>query len=585
MVWKPVISRSISRSGLLISSLVAACGTSAPPTTVPPSQPAPSGSAAPSPGAVDPGADLVFTDADIHTMDPAHPRAQAIAIAGGNIVAVGSNADVQRFIGAATRKIPLAGATITPGLIDAHCHLYGLGVDLESVSVRGKATEAETVALVADAAKTRPANEWLIGRGWDQTRWPKQQFPTKATLDKAISDRPVLLRRVDGHAIWVNSKALAAAGITKATKDPAGGKILRDARGEPTGVLIDNATDLVDAKVPAATADVRERRIRTAIQAALAAGITAVHEMGIEDATADVYAKLASSDQLPLRVYAFLAGDPSPKGLERLATKPAAPAGHFQMRGVKFFADGALGSRGARLLKPYSDDPKNLGLWVTEPEALARAIDVAVANGWQVAIHAIGDAGIRAVLDGYLSTVEKHPGDLRLRVEHAQVIAPDDIAKMIGAHAIASMQPTHATSDMRWAEARVGKQRILGAYAWRTMLDKNIPLAFGSDFPVEDVPPILGVYAAVTRQDADGKPDGGWYPAQKLTLDEAIAGFTSGAAYAEFAEKSRGTIAVGRTADLTIYDRALVPDRTLLETRVQMTIVDGLIVYTGGEKK
>jgi predicted amidohydrolase YtcJ len=284
-------------------------------------------------------------------------------------------------------------------------------------------------------------------------------------------------------------------------------------------------------------------------------------------------------------VYAFLAGDASPKGLERLAQKPIARSGMFRMRGVKFFADGALGSRGARLYKPYDDDKKNLGLWVTQPEQLATAIDTAVANGWQVAIHAIGDAGVGAVLDGYLAAAKKHPGDLRLRVEHTQIIAPDDIAKMIEAKAIASMQPTHATSDMRWAEARVGKQRSLGAYAWRTMLDKNIPLAFGSDFPVEDVPPILGIYAAVTRQDADGKPDGGWYPAQKMTLDEAIAGFTSGAAYAEGAEATRGVIAVGRAADITVFDRALAPDRTLLETHVAMTIVEGRIVFERGKSK
>jgi predicted amidohydrolase YtcJ len=394
----------------------------------------------------------------------------------------------------------------------------------------------------------------------------------------------VILRRVDGHAIWVNSKALAAAGITKATRDPAGGKILRDAKGEPTGVLIDNAVDLVDAKVPPAPAEVRERRIRAAAQLAIAAGITAVHEMGIDDTTAAVYGTLAAADRLPLRVYAFLAGDPTPAGLARLATRPAAPIGRFQMRGVKFFADGALGSRGARLYKPYDDDAKNLGLWVTEPTVLANAIEVAVANGWQVAIHAIGDAGVGAVLDGYLAAARKHPGDLRLRVEHTQVIAPGDIAKMVQAHAIASMQPTHATSDMRWAEARIGKARIAGAYAWRTILEQKIPLAAGSDFPVEEVAPLLGIHAAVTRQDASGKPDGGWYPAQKLTLDEAIAAFTTGAAYAEGAEATRGVIAVGRPADITVFDRAFVADRTLLDAQVVLTIVDGKIVYARGEK-
>lgn len=329
--------------------------------------------------------------------------------------------------------------------------------------------------------------------------------------------------------------------------------------------------------MPPATAAVRERRIRAAAQQAIAAGITGVHEMGIEDATADVYVKLATAHQLPLRVYAFLAGDPA--HLERLGTAPKPAVDRFVMRGVKFFADGALGSRGARLFEPYVDDPNNRGLWVTEPAQLSAAVEAAVAHGWQVAIHAIGDAGVGSVLDAYLAAERAHPGDHRLRVEHTQVIAPPDIARMVAAHAIASMQPTHATSDMPWAEQRIGARRILGAYAWRTMLDQGIPLAAGSDFPVEDVAPLLGIYAAVTRQDAKGNPAGGWYPAQKLTLDEAIAAFTTGAAFAEGAEATRGMLRVGRPADLTIYDRALAADRTLLDTHVDFTIVEGDVVF------
>ncbi|MBA3463592.1 MAG: amidohydrolase [Deltaproteobacteria bacterium] len=508
-------------------------------------------------------------------MDPAHPHAEALAIRGGVIVAVGDKAEIEKLD--AKRVIDARGATVTPGLIDAHCHLYGLGVDNDSVSVRALGSEEETVKVVGLAAQGRPAGEWLLGRGWDQNRWPGQQFPTKASLDAVVGDRPVVLRRVDGHASWVSSKALELAGITKSTPDPAGGKILRDAKGEPTGVLIDNAGDLVDAKMPAATPAIRERRIRAAARQAVAAGITGVHEMGIDDATAEVYAKLAAGNELPLRVHAFLAGDPT--RLDRLARPPAPPIGRFEMRGVKFFADGALGSRGARLYEPYVDDPKNSGLWVTEPGQLSAGVEAAVSHGWQVAIHAIGDAGVGAVLDAYLAAQRAHPGDHRLRIEHTQVIAPPDIARMVAARAIASMQPTHATSDMPWAEQRVGAKRIAGAYAWRTMLDRKIPLAAGSDFPVEDVAPLLGIYAAVTRQDAKGNPAGGWYPSQKLTLDEAIAAFTSGAAYAEGHETTRGMIAVGRAADLTIFDRALAPDRTLLDTHVDYTVVDGQVVF------
>ncbi|MGE0872764.1 MAG: amidohydrolase [Kofleriaceae bacterium] len=521
--------------------------------------------------------DLVVLDADIHTMDPARPRASALAIRGGAIVAIGESSEIAKLAGPTTQRLALAGATVTPGLIDAHCHLYGLGVDLEAVSVRGQSSEADTVALVVAGAKTRPAGEWLLGRGWDQNRWPGQQFPTKASLDAVIRDRPVLLRRVDGHASWVNSKALEAAGITAATKDPPGGKIVRDRRGEPTGVLIDNASDLVDAKVPAASPEIRERRIREAARRAIAAGLTGVHEMGIDDATAGVYRRLAATNQLPLRVYAFLAGDPA--NTNRLTASPEPPVGRFQMRGVKFFADGALGSRGARLYAAYDDDRDNQGLWVTTPPALAAAIEVAVAHGWQVATHAIGDAAIGSVLDAIAAAQQRHPGDLRARIEHLQVLAPQDLPRVVATRAIASMQPTHATSDMPWAEQRIGAHRIRGAYAWRTMLDHDVPLAAGSDFPVEDVAPLLGIYAAVTRQDAHGTPAGGWYPEQRLTLDEAIAAFTIGAAYAQFAEAERGMIAVGRTADLTVFDGPLEPNRSLLSRRVDYTIVDGKLAY------
>jgi predicted amidohydrolase YtcJ len=575
MVSKPVIYRSISRSVSLISLLAAGCGGT--PEPRPPVQPGGSsvpGAPAP-PGAGD-VADVVLVGGDIWTMDPQHPRAAAVAWRGDRVIAVGDAAAVRAHAGPSTRVIDLHGRAATPGLIDAHCHLYGLGVDLEHVSVRELPSEAATVAAIAAAAKTRPAGQWLIGRGWDQNRWPGQQFPTRAALDAAVADRPVVLERIDGHAIWVNSVALREAGVTKATPDPAGGKIVRNAAGEPTGVLIDNAEDLVRAREPAPSAEQRERRLRAAAAVAIAAGITAVHDMGIEDETAEAYRRLATAHQLPLRVHAFLT---APARLERLATPPVPATGRFVMRGVKFYADGALGSRGARLYAGYSDDPKNLGLWRIEPAALTRSVEAAVAGGWQVAIHAIGDAGVGSVIDAYLAANQAHPGDHRLRIEHTQVIAAKDVPRMVAAHAIASMQPTHATSDMPWAEARLGAQRIAGAYAWRTLLDQHIPVAGGSDFPVEQVSPILGIYAAVTRQDPKGMPAGGWYPEQRMTLLEALEAFTHGAAYAEGAEATRGVLAVGRRADLTVYSGALAADRSLLDLHVDYTIVDGEIVY------
>jgi predicted amidohydrolase YtcJ len=558
------------------------------------------GKSSPAPAGGEPraeAADLVLVGGDVFTPDG---HVTAIAVRGERIVARGGDAEVERWIGPTTRVVELDGKSVIVGLTDAHCHLYGLGVDRENVSVRYLDSEAAVVAVVAEAARARPAGEWLQGRGWDQNRWPGQQFPTKASLDAAVGDRPVLLRRIDGHAAWVNSRALAAANVTRATPDPPGGKIVRDARGEPTGVLIDNAIELVTSKLPVASPEVRERRILAAARIAVEHGFTAVHEMGIDDATADVYRKLAAENRLPLRVYAYLAGDVATA--EALRTRPPAPAvGRFVMRGVKFFADGALGSRGARLHQDYADDPGNRGLWVSQPAELAAAVEAAVAGGWQTAIHAIGDAGIAATLDAYHAAQVKHPGDHRLRIEHAQVITAKDAARMLVVRAVASMQPTHATSDMPWAEARVGPERIRGAYAWRTMLDHRIPLAFGSDFPVEEVSPLLGLHAAVTRTDPKtGQPAGGWYAAQRMSLDEAVTAFTLGAAYAAgIAERSEATGGGGHTglaggaggsaprgiageaaerADLTVFDARLGPDE-LPARQAVLTVVGGEIVF------
>ena len=574
MVSSGVDTRSTSRSGLPISLIVflAACGGGG-------------GQGGKGPGA-GPAADVVVLGGDVRTMDPARPHASAIAIRGDRIAVVGDAADVRPLIGAATRVIELRGETVTPGLVDGHCHLSGLGTDLDNISVRGAATPAAAAEVVAAAAKDRPG-EWLIGRGWDQNKWPGQAFPTKDVLDRAIRDRPIELRRIDGHAVWVNSEALRRAKVDRATVDPAGGKILRDARGEPTGVLVDNAMALVDRVVPPPTPEVIQRRIRRAARVAVEAGLTGVHEMGIDGATIDAYRVLVQADAgqrgrdraLPLRVYAYRSGPADTAVLRR--DKPFGDD-RFAVRGVKFFADGALGSRGARLLADYADDPGNRGLWVTEPDALRRSVEDAVAGGWQVAIHAIGDAGNRAVLDAFGAALAAHPGDRRLRIEHVQVIALEDLPRLAKLGVIASMQPTHATSDMPWAEQRIGPRRLAGAYAWRKVLASGATLIAGSDFPVEQVPPLGGIYAAVTRQDPTGKPAGGWHPEEKMTLDEAIAAFTVGPAYAGFAERDRGRVKAGMAADLTIFDRPLVAGPGLLDTHVRATIVAGEIVFERG---
>ena len=530
-------------------------------------------------------ATLVLIGGDVITNDPEQPRVQAIAVRGSRILAVGDDAQMRALVGGETRVVELHGRTVTAGLVDGHCHLYGLGSAEDNVALKGLASESAAVAVVVEAARTRPDGEWLEGRGWDQNPWGGA-FPTKASLDAVLGDRPVSLRRVDGHALWVSSAVLARAGITRATPDPAGGRIVRDAKGEPTGVLVDLAMNLVDAIAPKPSAEVRERRIRRAAAEAVAAGLTGVHEMGIDDDTVAVYRALAKAGELPLRVNAYL--EVAPADAPALAKRPLEPDGgdaYFAMVGVKFFADGALGSRGASLAADYSDDPGNRGLWVTQPAELDRAVKSATDAGWQVATHAIGDAGVHATLDAYAHAIARHPGeDLRLRVEHAQVMTADDLARMAKLGVIASMQPAHATSDLPWAEARLGPERIKGAYAWRSILDAGGFIVAGSDFPVEETSPLLGIYAAVTRRDRDGSPAGGWYPAQRLTLDEAIFAFTAGPALAGFVDEDRGRVVPGMVADLTIYDRALVAGRELLDTQIDLTIVGGEVVYERGAR-
>ena len=496
-------------------------------------------------------ADLVLRGGEIRTMDPAHPIAHAIAVRGDKIVALD---DVT--IGPKTKVIELQGATVIPSLTDAHAHLSGLGMALVGIDLRGCNSPADCAKRVAAAAPSR--GEWRIGRGWDQNLFADPKFPTHAALD-GISG-PVYLRRVDGHAVWANAAALRLAKIDRATKDPDGGKIVRDERGEPTGVFVDGAMSLIEHVLPAPNADSIEAAILRAQSVALSVGLTEVHEMGIDAATIAAYERLAGDGRLTLRVYAFAA----PAEAQRLLQHaPDRPIGRFTLRGIKLFADGALGSRGAALLAPYADDPKNSGLVVTPPDQIKQTAQAAVAKGWQLAIHAIGDRANRDVLRAYQDAGVRAPD--RFRIEHAQVVHRDDFGGFRNL-AIASMQPTHATSDMAWAEARIGRERIKGAYAWRTMLNSGVHLAFGSDFPVEKPDVIAGIVAAVKR--------GGWTLEQALTLDEALHAFTTGAAYAAFEEKWRGTAAPGMAADLTVFDGKF-PD-----WKPKMTIVAGQIAWS-----
>lgn len=504
----------------------------------------------------------------------------SVVTANGMISAIGP-ADAIRAAHSGARVVDVRGTTVMPGLTDAHGHLYGLGLSLDTVNVAGATSFDEVIAKVRERAQRASADEWIIGRGWDQNRWTGKQFPTAAPLDAAISDHPVWLRRVDGHAGVANSAAMRAAGVTASTHDPDGGRILRDAAGNPTGVFIDGAQSLIDSKVPPPSPELRKARVLAAAQAIAANGLTEMHDAGAEQSTITAIQQLIDEHKLPIRVYLMLTDEATLLD-SWLTRKPLIGyGGHLTVRSVKMYADGALGSRGAALLAPYSDDPANTGLLLSKPEHMLEVARRARAAGYQANTHAIGDRGVRNVIDAY-EQAGATPAD-RFRVEHLQVVEPSDFPRLAEHGIIASMQPTHATSDMPWAEDRLGAERIKGAYAWRTVLNSGARLALGSDFPVEDVNPFFGIYSAVTRQDQKGKPAGGWYPDQKLTLPEAIRGFTSDAAYAAFEESSRGTIEPGKLGDLTIVegDFYSAPPSNLFATKVRYTVVGGEVVFGG----
>jgi predicted amidohydrolase YtcJ len=505
-----------------------------------------------------------------------------VLASGGKVVAVGP-ADELRAKYPNAMQIDVAGGTILPGLTDAHGHLDGLGVALSVVSLTGTESFDEVIARVQERAARASAGEWIVGRGWDQNDWTVKEFPTAAALDAAFPDRPVFLRRVDGHAAIANSVAMRAAGVTASTQDPSGGRIVRDANGNPTGVFVDAAMDLIEEKMPQPTQEQRKARVLAAAQAIAATGLTEMHDAGIDNATIEAVQQLIDEEKFPIRVYAML-GDNAPLLSQWFESGPLMNyGGRLTVRAVKLYADGALGSRGAALLAPYSDDPGNSGLMLAQPEHLQDVAARGKRAGFQINTHAIGDRGVRNVIDAY--TKAGVAAKDRYRIEHLQVIAPEDVSRVVSRGIIASMQPTHATSDMYWAEARLGPERVKGAYAWRTILNAGGRLALGSDFPVEDVNPFFGIYAAVTRQDQKGWPEGGWMPSQRLALAEAIRGFTLDAAYAAFEEKTRGTIEAGKLADLTIVDGDLyaMPASELYKANVRYTIVGGKVAYRGAD--
>ena len=522
-----------------------------------------------------PRADLVVVNARLYTADPKQPETSALAVKDGRILAMGDAA--RRLTGPPAKVIDAKGAAIIPGFIDSHAHMEGLGALLTSFDLRHVKTVDEVAAIVKKAAAKLRPGEWVRGRNWDQTNWGGQ-FPTAEALTKAVPDHPVYLTRVDGHASWVNRKALEIAGITAATKDPAGVRIIRDAKGEPTGILIDRAQGLAGSKIPPpAEADVKQRLALAAKECARL-GLTTVHDAGVGEQTLRCYRALIAENQLPVRVYAMIGG---PGNLWRQYLERGPEIGErLTVRSIKLMGDGALGSRGAALWQAYSDEPGNTGLLITDKETVERVAHEAAARGFQVNTHAIGDRANRVVLEAYAAALGGE-NDKRFRIEHAQVISLPDFALFKKYSLIASMQSTHATSDMRWAEKRLGPDRVQGAYAPQRFLKLGVVVANGSDFPVEEPNPIPGFYAAITRQDPDGSPPGGWFPGQRLTREEALATWTRWGAYAAFEEKDKGTLSAGKLADFVMLsaDIMKIPEREIPQTRVTMTVLGGEVVY------
>jgi predicted amidohydrolase YtcJ len=500
----------------------------------------------------------------------------------GRVVAVGSEAQTAAALPKA-EHIDAQGKTLLPGLIDAHGHVFELGEIASGVELYSPTTLNAAVKAVADFARSHPKKAWIIGFGWNQEIWKLGRFPTAAELDAVVNDRPVLLHRVDGHAVWVNTKALEMAGIDKNTADPSGGKIERDAAGRPTGVLVDAAMELVNRVVPLPTPAEARVTLDVALSSLAKVGLTSVHDAGIKVAQDDIYRDYADHGKLTTRVYAMI-GDTAADFDELSKEGPLKSYANdvYALAAVKLYSDGALGSRGAALLAPYSDMPSTKGL-LFYPDAEMRAkMNKAMKAGYQVNIHAIGDAGNRQILDAYAALIPQYNNvGLRHRIEHAQVVTLDDIPRFKQLGIIPSMQPTHATSDQNMAEQRVGHERIKGAYAWRSFLDQGSQIACGSDFPIESPNPFEGLHAAVTRQNNAGVPLGGWYKNQAMTMLEAFRCFTLDAAYAAHQEKVVGSLEPGKWADFILIDRDIfkIAPEQLGKTQVLQTWMGGRKVY------
>jgi len=550
-----------------------------------------------------PAADLLLTHASAYTLDwsePAldgapsadaphdasgwHPDATTIAVRGSEIVFVGTAAGGERFRGASTRVIDLAGAVVLPGFVDAHTHTAELGQSLERLDLTGIATPEAAVDKVVERAARTPKGEWIVGFGWDEGAWA-DRYPDKRALSARVPDHPVFLRGLHGFAGWANALALEQAGITRTTVAPTGGEIRKDAQGEPSGLVLNRGIELLDRAVPAPTPAQRDSQVVRALRVMAAAGFTGVHEAGTADDVVAALERLADAGSLPLRVYAMLDGRNAGLLRDWRARGPFTHAnGSLVIRAVKAYYDGALGSRGAQLLADYSDRPGHRGVSGANYGFDRASVAQTMAAGFQVGIHAIGDAGNRAALDFVDSVVAAAPpaSPPRHRIEHAQVVSPADMSRFARSGIVASMQPPHAVEDKGWVEARLGAARTEGAYAWRTLRRDGAHLAFSSDLPGSSYDLFYGLHSAITRQDTTGAPPAGFTPAQRLTAEEAVRGYTVWNAYAGFDEARAGTIAVGKRADLTVIDVdpfRMGSARELLGGRVVLTVFNGRVTH------
>ena len=529
--------------------------------------------------AADQPSGYILVDAVIYSMDDATPVAEAMAVMDGKVAMIG-RADEVRAAYPDLETRSAGGKTVVPGFTDSHGHFMGLGFEKLQVDLRGTRSIAEVIERIRAFHPDLEPGQWIRGRGWNQELWTGRAFPTRQDLDTQFPDNPIYLSRVDGHAGWFNTAAMDLAGFESIqhADDPVGGAIIRDAQGIPTGVFIDDAEMLVLNHMPDWTAAEQEQALTLAMQEAAEMGLTGIHDAGVSSATIDLYQQFIDEDRFTVRMYAMVGGIGST--FDQYCNNPIIDYGdRLTVRSVKLYLDGALGSRGAALLDDYSDHPGNRGLLFSEPEEFASQVKRAVECGYQVNTHAIGDRGNRVLLESYEQA--GITSDMRPRDEHTQIIALEDIPRFQQLGIIASMQPTHATSDLNMAEDRLGPHRIKGGYAWRTITDAGIPIAFGSDFPVEKSDPLEGFFAGVTRQTKDLLPEGGWYPEERLTREETLAAFTKGGAFAAFQEDQLGSLSPGKHADFVVLsaDIMTIPSPQILETRVETTVFGGDVIF------